>query len=70
MKNLQNLKGAHLLSKQEQQSINGGAGVGECPRRCEEGDCSGQYPVCRAFSCTKSDGTVVHETMCMPANQQ
>lgn len=39
MKNLQNLKGAKALSKNEQQSINGGAGGCEsyyvCQQRCD-----------------------------------
>jgi hypothetical protein len=70
LKNILNLKGAQQLSKKVQLTINGGAGE-ECPRRCEENTCtSSEYPQCIAFSCTKTDGTVVHETMCMPANQQ
>jgi hypothetical protein len=66
MRNLQNLKGAKILSKIEQRKING-AGGDECKRNCEEGTCpSGE--TCHAFSCTKTDGTVVHETNCMPNN--
>jgi hypothetical protein len=51
MKNLQNLKGAHLLSKKEQQSINGGTrcqDVSECPPLV---GCESSIPNCNFGVC-------------------
>jgi hypothetical protein len=61
MKNLQNLKGAHLLSKNEQLSINGGTDI--CDDHCSgDSDCGGQNRFCTEYYCGKST-----QKLCSPA---
>jgi hypothetical protein len=74
MKNLQNLKGAKALSKQEQQSINGGAD-GPCIITCANGATISGGPVCPSQGnidaiCIEIGGTSPGGCSCDPVQEK